>query len=286
MHEAGFPAMGSEAHIVVVGAPRRLLADAIARVEDLEAKWSRFRPTSDVARLNELGALHVSDETCLLVRRALEGWRMSGGWFDPTTLGDVIRAGYPNGPQASEMERGCGGIVIAGSHVTLPAGVGFDPGGIGKGLAADIVVDELMAQGAHGACVNLGGDVAVAGAGPDAADWTIDIVHEWQAEPIRRVALQRGAVATSTTLRRRWTTPTGAAHHLIDPHTGAPSTSSINTVSVVAAHAWIAEVMAKALLLRADGFAAIAGSAIEALTVDNKGHVATTPQFRKFALAA
>ena len=38
MHEAGFPAMGTAAHVVVVGAPRSLLAYAIGRIEELEAR--------------------------------------------------------------------------------------------------------------------------------------------------------------------------------------------------------------------------------------------------------
>ena len=50
-------------------------------------------------------------------------------------------------------------ILVAADAVALPVGTGFDPGGIGKGLAADIVVDELVAEGAAGMCINLGGDV-------------------------------------------------------------------------------------------------------------------------------
>ncbi|HVT78593.1 MAG TPA: FAD:protein FMN transferase [Acidimicrobiales bacterium] len=288
MHEAGFSARGSYAHIMVVGAPRPLLAAAIERVEDLEAKWSRFRPSSEVSRLNELGSLDVSDDTTLLVRRAIEGWRLSGGWFDPTVLGDVLRAGYTRtfaevaGSGDSGLARGCGGIIVAGHHVALPAGVGFDPGGIGKGLAADIVLAELVGAGATGACVNLGGDVTVSGVAPDGTDWTIDVVHEWRPEPVCRVGLRTGAVATSTTLRRRWHTAAGDAHHLIDPHTGVPSASVVNTASVVAGHAWMAEVLAKALLLRGDGFSAVAGLGVEALTVDDSGRVATTAKFRRF----
>ncbi len=56
---------------------------------------------------------------------------------------------------------GCRGIVIDPivGAVTLPSGVELDLGGIGKGLAADLVVDELLAAGAAGACVNVGGDL-------------------------------------------------------------------------------------------------------------------------------
>ena len=58
--------------------------------------------------------------------------------------------------------------------VTLPAGARFDPGGIGKGLAADLVADELRSFGAAGVCVNVGGDLRVAGAAPGAGDAWVD----------------------------------------------------------------------------------------------------------------
>src|SRR4029078_51858 len=74
-------------------------------------------------------------------------------------------------PGARSWEERCRGATAAGSAVVreavrLPAGTGFDPGGIGKGLAADIVVDEIRADGADGVCVNPGGDVRVDGPSP------------------------------------------------------------------------------------------------------------------------
>src|SRR5260370_21488006 len=176
--------MGSDACLVVVGGPRDLIARARARIEALEALWSRFVPTSEVSRLNAAagtGALLVAPETFELVARGVEGWRMTSGRFDPTVLGDVLRAGYTGtfdrlpSPDPSalgcRLGRGCAGIELDAAlcAVRLPAGVGFDPGGIGKGLAADLVVDELLASGASGACVHLGGDTRVAGTPPAAS---------------------------------------------------------------------------------------------------------------------
>src|SRR5262249_18505013 len=138
-------------------------------------------------------------DTARLFATARAGVEASQGRFDPTLLADLVRAGYdrpferlvpaggveteprpapgtgaPGGrgePGRGEWRaraRGIETIGRAGRHaVRLPAGVGFDPGGIGKGLAADMVVEELFARGAHGACVNVGGDVRVRGEAPD-----------------------------------------------------------------------------------------------------------------------
>ena len=66
-------------------------------------------------------------------------------------------------------------IEVSADAVRLPAGLGFDPGGIGKGLAADLVSDELVRAGADGVCVNLGGDLRVRGEAPDGRG--LDRVH-------------------------------------------------------------------------------------------------------------
>jgi FAD:protein FMN transferase len=295
VHETRVRAMGSDAHLMVVAPDAALLDGAVARIAELEQRWSRFIPTSEISELNRRAGhgVRVSADTVVLVRRAVEAWRLTGGGFDPTVLGAVIRAGYDRSfdqleadvrPGVSSLRSGCADIVVDGSTVTLPAGVGFDPGGIGKGLAADIVVAELVAAGAVGVCINLGGDLRVHGPAPEGKDWTVAIEHERAADPIVLVALKNGAVATSTTLRRRWTTDGRDQHHLIDPWTGEPSESDLTLVCVVAGEAWTAEVLAKAELLRGSArvFDLVGGTGSEALAVTVSGSLLATGGFRKF----
>lgn len=253
-----FRAMGSACQVVVVG-DAQLLAVARARVEALEALWSRFLPASEVSALNAAAghARPVSAETYELVSRAVEGWRRTGGAFDPTLLGDVVRAGYDRSyddvsgaPGVSALHRDAGGIELdeVARTVRLPAGVGLDPGGIGKGLAADVVVRELLAAGAEGACVNVGGDVRVAGTGPDGR-WLVAVEHPGSAAPVAVVALADGAVTTSTTRLRTWVSGGEERHHLVDPATGRPYAGRTVAVSVVAGEAAWGEVVSKAALL-------------------------------------
>ena len=226
-HEQRFRAMGTDCHVVVLGGPSGAAFGAIDRVRELESRWSRFVPTSDVSRLNARPGqpVRIADDTAELLRRGIEAWSLTGGLFDPTVLGDVLRAGYDRdlaevvaAPRhgSSDLGLGCAGIVLErdvdGWSAMLPRGTGFDPGGIGKGLAADLVTDELLALDVGGACVNLGGDVRVAGDGPSGDGWTVDVDHPHIADPVARIGLRRGAVATSTTLLRRWTDRRRAPH--------------------------------------------------------------------------
>jgi thiamine biosynthesis lipoprotein len=147
---------------------------------------------------------------------------------------------------------GCAGIVLdpVVRAVTLPHDVGLDAGGIGKGLAADLVVDALLEAGARGALVALGGDVRVAGEPPDGSAWRVAVEAPERVEhELALVELRDGGVATSGTTWRRWSCDGAPAHHLVDPRTGAPSTSDVVAVTAIASSASWAEVVATAALL-------------------------------------
>jgi thiamine biosynthesis lipoprotein len=291
--ERRFRAMGRDAHVVVVGGRAGLINVACQRVRDLEAKWSRFLGGSEVTAINDHSGAFVvvSSDTVELVSRSLDGYLLTDGWFDPTTLGALVRAGYDRTfdevradprPGASRWRSGAEGVLITENAVCLPDDVAFDPGGIGKGLAADIVCDELRAAGAVGACVNLGGDVRAFGASPRGDDWTIAIDHP-DLGTLARVALREGAVATSTTLCRRWSINGAEQHHLIDPTTGAPSHTDVTFASVTTGRAWAAEVIAKALLLRpSDHPLRNVPDHADALFVDRIDRVSCTAGFASF----
>lgn len=323
--EQRFRAMGSDAHLIVVGRPESVSADpgaaalvlrARRRLEELERTWSRFLPHSEVAELNRRRGedVTVGWETRRLVERALEGWRLSGGRVDPTVLDDLVRAGYdrsfeqlpapPGGlcddtgpadpaepadggacpPGVRGRRSGCSGIRVGPATVGLPPGHGFDPGGLGKGLAADLVVEELRSLGAAGVCLNLGGDLRVAGVAPGGGTWTVAVEQPSSPLPIALLGLAGGAVATSTTLRRRWRHGAEVAHHLIDPVTGRPCRSDLVQATAVAAEAWMAEVLAKDVVLRgaSDPFRAAELAGAEALAVDRDGRVLATAGLAAF----
>jgi FAD:protein FMN transferase len=290
--------MGSEAHVVVTGDPG-LLRVARARIDELERRWSRFIPTSEISFLNShRGAPHtVSPDTFRLVDRAIRGWRATGGRFDPTILGDLIREGYDRAFQAvvldpgsgiSVLRRDAGGIRtdVEAQTIELPSDAGFDPGGLGKGLGADIVVEELLAAGAEGACVNLGGDLRVEGVGPDRGRWLISLDHPTEPRPAALVALAAGGVASSTSLKRAWTVRGRRRHHLIDPATGHSLQSPAVAVTALARDAASAEIATKHALLADAGseVAALEELGCDGLIVTDDGQLEATAGIASFAV--
>jgi len=85
--ETCFTVMGTEAHLVVLDGPAGAVGWARRRLEELEERWSRFLPKSEISRLNRAGGrpVVVAPETFRLIEAAVEAWRWSGGRFDPTT---------------------------------------------------------------------------------------------------------------------------------------------------------------------------------------------------------
>jgi thiamine biosynthesis lipoprotein len=264
-------AMGSDAHLLVVTGHDRpdaghLLSTGWARIDELEGLWSRFRTDSEVTALTRHSGtpVVVSAETFSLVEHAIAAWELTDGRFDPTVaaaldaygydrdLDDVLRGPAREAPRRAQPAPGLAGTWLDADlpAVALPAGVGFDPGGIGKGLAADMVAQALLDAGAAGALVNLGGDLRAAGEAPDPRGWAIGLPDPLRpGRELARLALAAGAVATSSRLRRRWPTLGGEAHHLIDPATGRPADTPTVAVTVVADRAWRAEALAKAFFL-------------------------------------
>jgi thiamine biosynthesis lipoprotein len=297
---AQFRAMGTDVTVLalagdaagdVAGGGADLGAVAADAIEALEAKWSRFRPTSELCRVNDAAGapVVVSPETYDLVARAVDAWRFTGGRYDPTILPALIAAGYDRSfdelaaddraPAGDPVPApGCAGVVLdAIVHaIRLPEGVAFDLGGIGKGYAADLVARDLASgDDWRGVLVNLGGDLRAMGESPAPHGWVIEVDDPLDTGATGLLSLATGAVATSTRLRRAWTRAGRAMHHLVDPRTGLPGGSGVASVTVIAGDAWRAEVLAKAAFLAGpvDGGQLVTDAGATGLVVTDDGSV-------------
>lgn len=283
VHERRGRAMGTSFHMLVHGAHDSTADELCARLVALEALWSRFRPDSEISQLNASPeSFHiVSPDTVDLIDASISAWTLTNGAFDPTVLQALTASGYDrtfdecghdNPLPAPTRAPGCATIEL--DHrlgmVRLGAGVGFDPGGIGKGFAADRLVHQALSSGATGAMVNIGGDVVCGGSAPSPDGWVVSVREPSVTDDqIALIVLDQGAVVTSTISKRTWATGDGARHHLIDPATG-DCTSGPILATVVAANGWYAEAVAKQLLVSND-LLAIDTELAAALVIDQAG---------------
>jgi thiamine biosynthesis lipoprotein len=248
----------------------RTQAFAVARLfSEWDRRLSRFRPASDLGRLNAAAGRPAKVSRLLgeILGRALAAAEATDGVFDPTLGGRIAELGYAEtfaragrgaalAPAPARPRPGRWRDVRVGpaGTVTVPAGVAIDLGGIAKGMAVDRSLGLLQALGVRSALVSAGGDLAATGTLPDGRAWPVAVEG---AEPEGTVLLRRGAIATSSVERRRWRVHGRALHHLLDPRTGDPAASGVERATVVAATCEQAEVAAKtALVLGAERGAA------------------------------
>lgn len=302
-------AMGSECEIrVVVGDGRGgpMLDRAVDLVLELERRWSRFRADSELSQLNAHSGAPVftSPETFALVSLAIDAWGATDGWFDPTLLDAIVARGYDATfdevasrvaappPRAIDVGPGVGPGAIEleprSSMVLAPAGLHLDLGGIGKGRAADLVLEQLLRDGATGACVDLGGDLRLGGTTAEGTGWVVVVDDPFRpGEDLAVLGVAAGAITTSSTRKRRWETIDGPAHHLLDPWTAMPARSGLSSVTVLAAEAAWGEAHAKAALVAGpvEGRALIERAGLSALFVDDDGHVTEVGDIAAFVIA-
>jgi FAD:protein FMN transferase len=257
MQRHRFDAMGTWVECLVEAPPGRAVGAALRAVQDefarLEALLSRFRPDSELSRLNRERSIDASPELRELVELGLEARERTGGRFDPTLHDALVAAGYDRtfdrlADDGAETPPPAGGgeVSVSGTRVVLGPNASLDLGGIAKGYAADRCAARLAAHGP--ALVNAGGDLVVSGPRAD-GPWTVAVDLP---ERALTLALERGGLATSGRDRRRWRRDGEERHHLIDPRTLRPADGGPVSVTVAASSATAAEVAAKALFLARD----------------------------------
>ena len=263
-----FSALGTTAQISVTD-PAKIEA-AVAAVEGelaaIDLACSRFRDDSELTALNRSGG-HPFEASPLLAEAlavALRAAELTGGDVDPTIGRAMTGLGWDCDFSilVSRTERvrfevvpaaGWRSIAIDDGTVEMPVGVEIDLGATAKAFAADRAARAAsLASGDTGVLVNLGGDLAVAGAAPDAG-WPVLVTDDHRAPldaPGQTIAVRSGGLATSSTTVRRWHAGGSEHHHIVDPRSGLAAAEVWRTVSVAAGSCVDANTASTAAIVR------------------------------------
>jgi FAD:protein FMN transferase len=263
----------------------------VAELAAIDRACSRFRPDSELVRLNAAAGRTVAVGPLLgeALDVALDAARRSGGAVDPTVGAALVAVGYdadfaalPADGPAIVARPAPGWRTIrrdrAAGTVTLVPGVQVDLGATAKALAADRAARAAAeAAGGAGVLVSLGGDVAIAGP-PPGDGWAVGVADDHRdARPAATVLLREGALATSSVTQRRWRRGGRTLHHILDPRTGAPVAPVWRTVSVAADSCVAANTASTAAIVwGARARRRLARAGIHARLVSLDGSVATT----------
>jgi thiamine biosynthesis lipoprotein len=231
-------------------------------LDQIDAACNRFRADSEISKINNSdgATMRVSDVFAQCLNAALQSAVWTDGLCDPTVLNALLAVGYDRdyaqvlrGPEVVPSPTiptpGIDAIHFDPStnELTLSAPCRLDLGASAKALACDLVVNDVMER--VGVLVEIGGDVALRGAGKD-GPWVVGVADTNQitgSEP--RVAPAPGGVATSSTQLRTWPSATGICNHIIDPRTGTCATGPYTHATVSAPSCVMANAFATAALL-------------------------------------
>ncbi len=264
-----FRAMNTDISLAAEGTPARLapgFEKAKQFIDESERRFTRFSDDSELSQLNRSAGtwFRVSPDMLEIILLAERYVEQTQGLFDPSILPDLKRIGYdrtmdliraegvvslptPTPRQRTPFD----GIVIRPeeSLVSLPPGMMLDLGGIAKGWIAEQAAF-ILAEYSPTCGVSAGGDMYLIGLPKNMDSWPVSLDDPRNpGESLSMLNIPPGAVATSSITKRAWKQGQKQRHHLIDPRTGEPAETDWLSVTVIAAHAAMCEVFAKALLI-------------------------------------
>ena len=267
LHRLPFRAMGGEMLTILEGgadSPPSILDKVPGWFEDWEQILSRFRPDSELSRLNQTfdQPVEVSDTLWDVFQYALSAETITNGLVTPTVLDAMLEAGYdqsfdglPRYQHKNEIS------VLTATNplslviwdektqtICLPQGVRLDFGGVAKGWAAHQTVERLKECGS--VLMNAAGDIAISASLANGEPWQIGVKNPFVKDSdFETLKLNRCGVATSGKDRRRWNQNGLPRHHIIDPYTGQSAKTNVMTVTIVAPTVMEAEAAAKAVFI-------------------------------------
>ena len=267
-YEFSEPQMGLPFRIVVY-ARHKPTADAGARaafdrIKQLNDILSDYEDDSELSRLSRMAGagqeVKVSDELCLVLKRAQKLAEQTDGAFD-VTVGPVVslwrkarrEQKLPDAARLAQALQAVGHQKLrldSRRHTVelLAPRMRLDLGAIAKGYAADEALKVLRRRGITRALVAGGGDMALGDPPPGKKGWRIEIapLDTTNAPPARFVLLANAGLATSGDVFQHVAIDGKRYSHIVDPRTGIGLTDH-SLVTVIAPDGITADSLATAV---------------------------------------
>ncbi|PRX27435.1 thiamine biosynthesis lipoprotein [Orenia metallireducens] len=241
--------------------------EAFTLIDHLEQKMSLNIEGSEINQVNNLAGqkgFQASDDTYLVIDKALNYAKLSQGSFDPS-IGPVVKLwgiGSEKQRVPSKEELAAKLKLVDYRQIQLnpdnksisltTEGMILDVGGIAKGYAADKVIEFLKSQGVKSAYVSLGGNVSVLGTKPDGSNWKVGIQDpkaKSRGEVVGVVSLKDKTVVTSGNYERYFIEDGVRYHHILNPKTGYPAKNGVISATIIAESSFDADALSTAVYI-------------------------------------
>ncbi len=246
---------------------RPKLERALAEIRRLEALMTTWRDDSEISRINAAAGkapVVVGAETLAVIQKSVWMSERSEGVFD---ISFEAMHGVWKFDQDHDDEIPARGAVDRArklidyrkikvdsekSSVMLErAGMRMSLGGIAKGYAVDAAARMLEKEGLPSYFVQAGGDLYVKGRKPDGAPWRVGVRDPRGRDATDYFAMlevEDHAFSTAGDYERSFIKNGKRYHHILDPRTGYPSTTS-RSVTIWAKDAFTADAIDDAVFI-------------------------------------
>ncbi len=237
------------------------VTDAVAEIQRLDNLLSIGKEDSEISKLNKSGCAAVSDDTAVMVTKALDLYKSTGGAFDITVLPLMELWGFTTQeyyvPTEDEIQStlqrvGADKLTWDESTKTLTLGdkQEIDLGGIAKGFTSSRIMEIFKKDGVTCGMVSLGGNVHLLGTKQDGSAWRVGIQDPNNTDDMLGVLQANDcAVITSGAYERNFEKDGVTYHHIIDPATGKPSNSGLTSVTIVSKDGTLADGLSTSLFV-------------------------------------
>lgn len=233
---------------------------AVAEIRRIEKLLTTYNEESQTSLINAnagIKPVKVDLEVFNLIERSTGISRITQGAFD-ISYGSIDKSLWnfdktmtrlPDAATARKMVHliDYRNIILDPANTTVflkEKGMRIGFGGIGKGYAAEMAKQILIANNVHSGIINASGDLSAWGLQPSGRKWTIGVADpDSPTAAFSYMEISNKAVATSGNYEKFVLIDGKKYSHTIDPKTGLPITG-IKSVTIIASNAEFADAMA------------------------------------------
>jgi len=268
-HEERRWVMGTQLRVVIVSRfdeIQDVMDAAFEEAQRWDALLSHYDPLSPLSRINAYAGetVEIPHDLFIYLTRAKNDCERTDGIFD-ITVGPLVNAHRQTSVTPAELNDAIARVGMdkfdlfqKGNHYfarLIREGMSLDPGGDGKGVAVDAVVDVIRNAGVTIALIDFGGSTFYGlGSPAGSKGWPI-AVQDSGGGSLGTVFLQDQALSVSASLKRdlsfEESGPETLEGHIVDPRNGALVTVPRSAV-VLSQKAVDAEVLSTVLVVEGE----------------------------------
>lgn len=224
-------------------------------LSQLENEISCRLSSSAVSALNAGEERALTSATVEAIRLCISVSEKTNGAFSPflypvTSLWD-FDAETPAVPDAEALDAAVEKVRATvweeKDGICRLSGGGIDLGAVGKGMAVDLLAEELRREEAEG-LIAVGGSIAAVGT-KNGKNWTVGVRDPFSdslSATVGVLSLKDAFVSTSGSYEKCFVRENVSYHHILDPKTGMPIQNGIRSVTVVAPSGTISDILSTA----------------------------------------